>query len=95
VRIDISILVDYAVSDSARDNIDDVIDYNVMRDALVAIRPDFSRIACCRVVEVLAAYPGVRSASVYMKDDRGRNHYARSSPEASFSGPEVTPHIAE
>jgi hypothetical protein len=69
--VDVSIFVAYAASDSARDDIEDVVDYNVMRDALVAIEPHFAQIDCDRIAEHLAGIAGVKLAHVTMRDPDG------------------------
>lgn len=64
VWVDVEILVCLDASDSKLDEIRDVVDYNVMRDTLIEIRPDASVQACRDVTDALVKVPGIAAAAM-------------------------------
>ncbi|CAE6711280.1 MULTISPECIES: hypothetical protein [Paraburkholderia] len=72
VKVNVEILVELRASNSCRDEIEDVIDYNVMRDALLSLRPLPDNEACRDVARALTSHDGIRAARVTMTDEQGR-----------------------
>jgi len=66
--VSVSILVAYSASNSWRDDIRDVVNYNVMRDTLIALRPVLNNQDCARIAETLVTIPGVLFAEVTMQN---------------------------
>lgn len=87
VRIDVQIFVELRVSDSGRDALEDVVDYNVMRDTLLALRPGMTEAGCMEVAEALSRVQGVSAAIVTMSNSG--NHVC----EAASVRPDVRAYV--
>jgi hypothetical protein len=71
-KVDIEILVELVASISSRDEIEDVVDYNVMRDTLLVLQPSPANDACSSVARALTSHTGIRAARVTMVGADGR-----------------------
>ncbi|MFT4437766.1 hypothetical protein ACMX25_30930 [Caballeronia sp. 15715] len=91
VSINVDLLVDLRASDSSRDELEDVIDYNIMRDALISVGPQLTVDGATKAAEALVAIPGVQAAVVAICDANGQvstsRRRARESASAHASHP--------
>lgn len=74
--VDVSVFVYHSASNSEFDDINQVVDYNVMREALIKVKPIFSRDDCGRVAQLLISQQGIHRTVVSMVNIEGDVHVA-------------------